>query len=457
MADKDSPMVTRGRLGSKPEASQLCGTEGCQSPTTEFIHCHLCSKRFHRECINMDKKFFETLKAKKYSVHRYCNICSKKANQTSNPQTPKPDSPNTAHLIAEIKNELKDEIRKEIRQEMEGINSLIQQKFEKFISNKTKPAENPTVEQKTTNEKTNKWNQGTLHTILLKPKKDEENEDENETENGDETKTFSEENWTTIVKNNINPKLTNVQVSKVLRSKEGKGVLFFPTKESRDTAAATLKDTYTLESQDRKVKTLYPKIKISWISKDCFTVLDKTTIKDYIFQKNPTIKDLVEKEKKVFEIIFINDEKDQNYAYAVVKVDTKIKEAINSQGNKIYIGLSSCKVTDRYHLIQCYKCQEFGHVKGSTNCNLYNMEKEVCLYCAADHKSKTCPVKKDGIKAFKCHNCLSSKDVKIKSKYTGHTTTSFHCPILQIALKNTMNRTMGTSYKPNLSKNLVST
>ena len=99
---------------------------------------------------------------------------------------------------------------------------------------------------------------------------------------------------TNIIKNRIEPKLKNIQVNKVVRSKAGKGVLFFPTKESRNIAAINLKDTCVLEPQDRQTKTLYPKIKIGWIAKDNFTKLDKTTLKDSILQKNHIICDLVE-------------------------------------------------------------------------------------------------------------------------------------------------------------------
>ena len=74
------------------------------------------------------------------------------------------------------------------------------------------------------------------------------------------------------------------------------------------------------------------------------------------------------------DVIFISEEKDCNYCYAVIKVDPMVKEAIQSIGNRLYIGMGSCKVVERYHLLQCYKCQKFGHKEGTNYCPLKNTE-----------------------------------------------------------------------------------
>lgn len=127
-----------------------------------------------------------------------------------------------------------------------------------------------------------------------------------------------------------------------------------------------------------------------------------------------------------------------------------------SQGRKIYMGLSSCRVSDRYHLVQCYCCQEFGHKIGSDKCRFKGSGEAICLYCAGSHSSKSCPNKKKK-ETFNCHNCATSKNNNTKNNSHGHTTTSFDCPIFQQALKATMNRTMGTEYRTNISKNEICT
>ena len=157
-----------------------------------------------------------------------------------------------------------------------------------------------------------------------------------------------------------------------------------------------------------------------------------------------------------FELIFISDEKDKEFSYTIIRVDSCIKDEIQNAGNRLYIGLSSCKVIHRYHILQCYKCQQFGHKRGSNNCPLANTDEEICLYCASNHISKNCPIKSK-TESYKCNNCRNSKDPNIRSNFTGHTSTNRNCPMLQLALKSVMDRTTGAFYRPDIPKNLIST
>ena len=417
-----------------------CSIKNCSNSTsTQILCCPSCSSKAHKECLGMDKKFFDTLKSNKHSwINWQCKNCTLKLTSPKQPA-------DIQQLIHEIRTELKAELCKEIKKEMSELNDLILKSLsptkltEQISSNET-----GTFSQVRANDSANE-KPNTTHKILLEPK-DKENESN-----------FSEEKWNEIVKQTIAPKLKNIPVSKALRSKAGKGVLLFPTAESRDIALSSLKDDCTLEAEDEEIKKLYPKVKISWIPKTYFEKLDKESLKDSILEKNPTIKNLVNEEKKALEIVFINDERDNNFSHAVVKVDPAIKKAINLLGDKIYIGLSACRVNVRYHLLQCYKCQQFGHKKGSDKCILVNTNKEVCLYCSLNHASKNCPIKSTDISKWKCNNCCNSKDPLLRSNCVGHTTTSRNCPVLQQALKNTMNRTLGTTYRSDVPKNWIST
>ena len=286
------------------------------------------------------------------------------------------------------------------------------------------------------------------HSILIKP---------NEVTEGDETtNVFSNESWTTVVKNSIKPSLKNIPVDKTMMTRKGTGIIFFPDEQSRNAAADNLKKTCHVEVQNKNMKNILPKLKISGIPKEYFENVDKNTLRSAILEKNVSLQELVTEGKKVLDVIFVNDEKDDKYCYGVIKVDEHIKNAIISQGMKIYIGLSSCRVSERYHLLQCYQCQEFGHKKGSLECTLHTSQVTICLYCSGNHASKDCQVKKD-LKATKCHNCATSKINSHRQNCTGHTSTSTSCPILQQALKAVMNRTVGTSYRVGVPKNSICT
>ena len=55
---------------------------------------------------------------------------------------------------------------------------------------------------------------------------------------------------------------------------------------------------------------------------------------------------------KKFDILFISPDKQQNENFAVAKVDPSFQQHLRNNGDKIFIDLSSCKVSDHIHLIQ---------------------------------------------------------------------------------------------------------
>jgi hypothetical protein len=75
------------------------------------------------------------------------------------------------------------------------------------------------------------------------------------------------------------------------------------------------------------------------------------------------------------------------------------RDRLVSKGN-IAIGFEIHRVSayDRPKIIQCYKCQGFGHV--SRTCN----KSSKCLHCAGDHRSIDCNQKEVSSK-IKCVNC----------------------------------------------------
>ena len=127
-----------------------------------------------------------------------------------------------------------------------------------------------------------------------------------------------------------------------------------------------LKSVFAVESKDNSPKLLLPKIKISiYRSIDLSIETDSYTndsngllqLKQIILRKNEAIQNFVENQMKKFDILFISPDKQQNESFAVAKVDPSIWQHLRNNGDKIFIDLSSCKVSNRMHLIQCYTCQ----------------------------------------------------------------------------------------------------
>ena len=57
-------------------------------------------------------------------------------------------------------------------------------------------------------------------------------------------------------------KLNDIPVTKSSLTANGKAYMSFPDHESRDTAAEALKDDFVVVKEDKKLRTLLPKMKI---------------------------------------------------------------------------------------------------------------------------------------------------------------------------------------------------
>ena len=125
--------------------------------------------------------------------------------------------------------------------------------------------------------------------------------------------------------------------------------------------------------------------------------------------------------------------------YAIVKVSPEIRNVINKT-NRIFIDLVALRTRDHFQPTQCYACQKHGHKQGSPECMMKNNE-TTCLYCAANHQSKTCPVKKDTDK-HKCANCQRS-NVQSHRQNCNHKSTSLACPFVIKEINSLVLRTSG--------------
>ena len=112
---------------------------------------------------------------------------------------------------------------------------------------------------------------------------------------------------------------------------------------------------------------------------------------------------------------------------AVARVDKEIYSIIQVLNFQIFIDFNRCRVTDRFHVTQCYGCQKFGHVK--SNCPTRNVL--VCRYCSDNHDGRNCPLK-GNVESYKCSNCESN-----------HSTTYGGCPVLKNKAFSVMQRTQG--------------
>ena len=229
------------------------------------------------------------------------------------------------------------------------------------------------------------------------------------------SKTYSDK-----LKENLSVKLKDVPVSKATLNREGQAILIFPTPESCSQAKNSLQTEFSVTNSDRKQKLIQPRVKIHNLDPK-LSQIEKTELRNEILTKNISLKNANESE---FQITFI----DKKEHFAIAKVSPDIyKTLINNE--RIFISLSSHRVTEHFHAIQCFNCQKFGHISSSPLCKGNDAApKMTCLYCSEQHKSSQCPSKK--VKTnHKCANCLASVIHSVKNNAQNHTSTSKSCPL----------------------------
>ena len=174
------------------------------------------------------------------------------------------------------------------------------------------------------------------HAIVVKP-------------NNDLT-SYTKSTWAEVTSKMLSPKLEKIPVSKTVLTKNGNGYLLFPNSKNRDDAENCLKNDFKLESQTKTPKLIYPKITIYDIDSDTYNNHNLKELKSAILLKNENLRSLVEEHNNTFEILFTSERKSEKI-FAVAKVDPAIRTSIMKNYNNLFIGLSSCKVSDRIHLI----------------------------------------------------------------------------------------------------------
>lgn len=106
------------------------------------------------------------------------------------------------------------------------------------------------------------------------------------------------------------------------------------------------------------------------------------------------------------------------YTNIILSAGMKTQEMLLKKGN-IILGFGQCRVTEYIDLIQCQKCNRFGHLRRTCNfeCN--------CRKCGQAHDKDTCNV----VNAIpNCHNCLIANQQGANYNLR-HNVTDDRCPI----------------------------
>ena len=219
------------------------------------------------------------------------------------------------------------------------------------------------------------------------------------------------------VKNSI--PVTNIGVSK-----KGNTFIHCPSAEARDKLQPLLINANLVGKDVVSVKEKSPHITIVDIIQTGSEELTKENILVQICSQNPKLAALIESGNE-FKVLFIKKNSQTKKFSAAVRVSCDIRRAIKSDRDRIYVGISSCRVYDRFYVKRCNNCQQFGHFKDSCQ------NETVCGHCSGPHQSEGCSLKESkDFSKLKCTNCKDAPGCG-----NGHSAFWYNCPAYKEAQK----------------------
>ena len=245
--------------------------------------------------------------------------------------------------------------------------------------------------------------------------------------------------------------LKNVPVNFLrYNTKSRKFVISFPSsidKESGKSMVATTTEVSNHKILVQEAKKMLPKITVNNIPNSLLSPLHngkpsltpieyRTKVKELLearfLEKNGELLNCVSNQGQMFKIVFVKT--GQESTTVGIKVSSSIRDLLIKQ-KRIYIGNTSCKVSDHFDVRQCFRCQQVGHI--SSHCR----EKDpVCMYCSASHQTGHCP-DKHNTHSHRCVNCSHSGNPALQNSCHTHHSGSDSCPIIVAEKQNIRKRT----------------
>lgn len=258
-------------------------------------------------------------------------------------------------------------------------------------------------------------------------------------EDDDVAPVCSEVQWADVLRPKVEEALKGVPVLNTVVNK-GSVRLSFQTEDQLKEAKEVLSPVFAQEVQmfTEKKAFLDPRIAINDLGED---LLNKDALlAELAGVKNEGIKTLVD-QGETLRVIHINSRGN----FAVLQVSPAIRRVIASNKDKVFLRLRQHSVRDRFHVIQCFHCQEFGHVAGSIRCSKKD-DSAVCAFCSGRHETRECNNRKrNDVGKMVCVNCNNSSSREDKRHSKTHMASSALCPYYINERGRLMERTSGVT------------
>lgn len=203
---------------------------------------------------------------------------------------------------------------------------------------------------------------------------------------------------------------SKVSLKKVFNNKSGDTVVVCNSAKSKETILPHVNKLF----ESRKINT--PKPKLPTIS---IPFIEGKYEKDELMTalKNQNEENGLVIDSDNAQVIFVSPMRDQGndgLHQAVLRVSEDLREKIKLNGNRIFIGSSSCPVYDRFYVKRCNRCQGLHHYQ--KDCK----NRVVCAHCAGEHDTRRC---QEDTGNYKCVNCSIAGFDEVN-----HSAYSFECP-----------------------------
>ena len=219
------------------------------------------------------------------------------------------------------------------------------------------------------------------------------------------------------IEKSLTPDETRFDVLNFKATESGQMIALLPTKEQQSNALKAFAEKGAqLGFSVEKARKILPRIKVWNIPVE----LTPEEITSEIIAANPEIKLALEDINNTIRLVTTLSTKSVSYKNAIFELSSPIRNEIMRR-KSIKLGMCIYHVTNHVHIIQCQKCQKFGH--RATGPNACRSDKPVCGLCCADHLTEKCK----GFVPFgenkqteqvkkKCANCKSENHGAIEKK-----------------------------------------
>ncbi|KAJ3640291.1 hypothetical protein Zmor_003600 [Zophobas morio] len=207
-----------------------------------------------------------------------------------------------------------------------------------------------------------------------------------------------------VISNSINPVETNLQISKVRKTKDG-GVLIGcsssdETARFKKIAEEKLADNYEI----KEVKGVLPRVKIVGLTRH-MSESELSELIEYAVRTNSGFFNL----NSVSKVIKVYPTKsNQKIFQAVVELDRTTYENV-IEADFLLIGYDYCKVYDAHEIRRCFRCSEFNHSAK------YCKKQRACPRCGEDHDLKDCT--SEVLCCINCSKLEKSQDTVINKNH----------------------------------------